>query len=120
LNSKAKDLGTYHLRVEFADGTGYIHAYYTGQRFTGGDTHVSPLEATRMPPVWESEEELFHCMEFEYLENNHSCDCNRKLLLARAYQQPEPEDLSCGETIILKRLTAIRPDGSEVVLFPSE
>jgi len=36
-----------------------------------------------------------------------------------AHQEPEPEHTPCGDTMTVKRLTAIRPDASEVVIFDS-
>jgi len=111
-----KDLGTYHLRVEFDDGRGYIQSYHTGSRFDGGRDGTSPLEATKIPPTWKDEAELFECMVFSYTEGNYSCDCNRNTFLAWASQSDRSDD-ECGDTIKLQRLTAIRPDGSEVVLL---
>lgn len=114
---KGKDLGTYHVKVEFENERGYIQEYSTGLRFTHGDDSVSPLTATMMVPIWESEEELIHCIVFSYTENNYSCDCNRRLFIARAYQEDEPEDRGCSEDIKLKRLTLIRPDATEEVIW---
>lgn len=117
-----RDLGTYYLRVEFTDGRGYISRWGTGARYTGGTPEVSPLEAGRIGCTWSDESDLFSTMKFQYLENNWSCDCNRLLDLARAYHQEEPEDTgSCkGTSIFLKRLTAIRPDGSECLLWEGD
>ena len=56
-------------------------------------------------------------MQWQYTEGNYSCDCNRLPSLARAYQREEPEVAECRSTLVLKRLTMIRPDASEVVLF---
>lgn len=111
------DLGTYHLIVKFADGRGYIEKWNTGRRFCKGTTEVSPLGADLIKPTWESEEDLLETMFFMYTDGNYSCDCNRILFLARAANEPEPEEVDCGETIQLESLTAIRPDGTEVELM---
>ena len=119
--NKAKDLGTYHLRVEFEDGRGYYHQWNTGGRFTHGRDGISPLTADYMTPTWEDEEDLFSSMLYIYTEGNFSCDCNRRLFLADAAQvERDDENDECGEEIKLKKLTAIRPDRTEYVLFTNE
>lgn len=115
-----KDLGTYFVKVELATGDGWIHEWPTGARYTNGSGAQSPLDAMRIEPTWNSEDDLFQTMLFMYAEGNYACDCNRRLFLARAHQQDEPEESPCGETIQIKRLTAIRPDGSEYVLWSGE
>lgn len=115
-----KDLGTYHLRVELQDGRGWISDWSTGYRYTRGSEHEAPLDAHKIPPSWESEADLFRGMLFMYLEGNYSCDCNKSLFWHRSQQLPEPEETPCGDTMILKRLTAIRPDQTEVVIWPHE
>lgn len=115
-----KDLGTYHARVEFTNGDGYISKWGTGARYTHGSEHDHPLSAFRIGCEWESEADLLNTMRFMYLHGNYSCDCNRLLSLARSKQQDEPENTPCGNTLRLKRLTAIRPDGSEVILWEGE
>ena len=112
------DLGTYHVRVELEDGRGWISKWNTGRRYTGGTQDESPLDAGPMLPVWSCEEDLFNSMLFIFTEGNYSCDCNKTLFLARAYQQDEPDDPPCGDTMTLARLTAIRPDGTEKILYP--
>lgn len=116
-----KDLGTYHLRVEFEDGTGFIEAWNTGCRYVGGGTaHVQRLDGKRVDPPYDNEADLFHAMCYQHTDGNFSCDCNKRLLLARAYNQPELNDYPCGDEIVTKRLTAIRPDGGEVVIYSTE
>ena len=114
-----KDLGTYHLRVEFEDGSGYIQQFSTGMRYTDGRDNNHPLTAQPISPAWESEDDLFRTMEYMYLEGNYSCDCNKKLFLADAIQAEGEPNEDCGDEIKLKRLTAIRPDGTERVLWPN-
>lgn len=114
---KGKDLGTYYLRVELMDGRGWIGTWGTSARYTHGTADVSPIDAQRIPPTWASETELFECMVYQYLEGNDSCDCNKVLFLSSAYQQDIPKNTPCGDTMKLKRLTAIRPDGSEYILY---
>lgn len=112
-----RDLGTYHLRVQFTDGTGYIEEWATGARYGGGRGNASPLDAKVILPTWKDEQDVFHGMIWAYTEGNFGCDCNKSLMLARAYQQPEPEETVCGETMTIESLTAIRPDGTEEVIY---
>ncbi len=114
-----RDLGTYHLRVELADGRGWIDTWRTGARYTNGSSDQSPLDAMRIGCIYESESDLFENMRYVYLDGNYSCDCNKTLFWCRAQQLDEPEDIACGDTMTLARLTAIRPDGSECVLWPT-
>jgi len=114
-----KDLGTYHLRVELEDGRGWIERWDTGHRYTHGTPEQTKLDATLITPTWDTEEDLLSGMVYIYTEGNYSCDCNKALFLARAHQQPEPDETPCGDTMPVKRLTAIRPDASEVVIFDS-
>jgi len=107
-----QDLGTYHLKVEFEDGRGYIQKFSTGMRFTHGRNNCHPLTARPIKPTWESEEDLLDTMKFMYLDGNYSCDCNKKLFLADA-SQTDVTDGECGDEIRLKRLTVILPNGSE-------
>lgn len=115
---KGIDLGTYHLRVEFEDGTGFIQQWATGMRYSQGCADFYPLHARRIAPPWSDEDALFGSMIYQYTDGNYGCDCNRLLFLARAYQQDELDEYECGETIPLLRLTAIRPDGTEHVIWP--
>lgn len=112
-----KDLGTYHLRVELIDGRGWIDTWNTGWRYTHGRSDQTKLDASPIPPTYESEEGLFRNMEYMYFEGSYSCDCNKLLFLARANQEKELVDSQCGGTMPIERLTAIRPDRSEVVLY---
>lgn len=107
------DLGTYHVRVRFTDGRGFIMQYGTGARYTGGRYEVSPLDAMRAPPIWTSEQDLADSVLFNFTEGNASCDCNKLLYLADAAQEERPDDPPCGETLELAELTLIRPDGTE-------
>ena len=115
----SKDLGTYHLRVELEDGRGWIETWNTGHCYTHGTPDHTKLDATLIRPPWDTEDAILHAMAWQHSDGNSSCDCNKALSLARAYQQPEPEDTPCGDTMPVRRLTAIRPDASEVVIFDS-
>ena len=115
-----KELGTYFVKMELVGGDGCFYRWETGARYTNGTESCSPLDADRMQCGYDNEQELFEGIEFMFTEGNYSCDCNRRLFLARAHQQDDPgdgEDNPCGDTMILERLTAIRPDGSEVILY---
>jgi len=111
--TQVRDLGTYWLRVEFLDGRGYLQKWETGRRYTKGTESLKPLDATVIEPIWGSEDDLFQTMIHSYMDGNYSCDCNKALFLARAYQQNGTLNIPCGATMELKRLTSIRPDGSE-------
>jgi hypothetical protein len=115
-----RDLGTYHLRVEFADGRGWIDQWRTGPRYTNGSAEHSPLTAMRITPTYDAEADLFQNMVYMYTDGNYSCDCNRTLFWCRSQQLEEPAEdaITCGDTWQLMRLTAIRPDGSEALLWP--
>ena len=112
-----KDLGTYYLRVEFKGGDGYIQRWDTAHRYTNGMGNEQPLDASYIPPTYESEQELFDNMEWMYLQGNYSCDCNKKLFLATSRQEECLND-ECGDTMEIEKLTAIRPDRTEKVLYP--
>lgn len=36
--------------------------------------------------------------EFQWMENNYSCDCNRHLFFQRASSEDDSGDKTCGET----------------------
>ena len=82
----------YRLHVEFTDGRQY----------------TEPLE----PGYGNKEDKIVATILWQYLEGNYSCDCNRLLFYCRYNNLDEPFDPPCGETMQLKSLTLIRPDGS--------
>ena len=104
-----KDLGTYFVRATLYDGKGWIQRINTAYRFCYGTEEDSPLDASVIKPPWSSEDELISTMESMYSEGNYSCDCNRSLFLARAYQQPEPIETLCRETIRIKKFEILNP-----------
>src|SRR5580765_2651563 len=112
-----RDLGTYYLRVELKDGRGWIDQWNTSGRYTNGSATQSPLSAIRIQPTWDSEQDVFRTMEYMYMEGNYSCDCNKMLFWLRSQQMDDDVETPCGDTMTIQRLTAIRPDGSEHVLF---
>ena len=119
-----RDLGTYHIKVEFENGWGWLERVDTGPRFHKpmSPGHITddilPLDADVIPPRWESEEDLIHSFTYYYTEGNLSCDCNRHLLWLRSqgHREPAAEATPCGDAVVLRRLTLIRPDLSEQVL----
>ena len=115
-----KDLGTYYVKVEFRNERGFYDRYQTGHRYTLGTEEQSPINADLIRPAWSSEDELIDSIVYMYTKGNYSCDCNRSLFIARAYQEDEPNNVNCGHTIELERLTLIRPDASELVIFDGE
>lgn len=112
-----KDLGTYHVRVQFTNGDGFIYTYNTGLRYTNGTHGISPLSASLIKPTWSSEDQLLSNMVFMFTLGNYSCDCNCLDFLDDAHQRPRKAGNDCGDTLVLQRLTAIRPDASEVVIY---
>lgn len=125
MNTEPRDLGTYHIRVKFTDGMGFIYQWTTGRRYTHGSCSCSPLTADQIPPGWEDEADLLHTMRYMFTEGNYACDCNRRMFLDQAAQkyletEEDEEDgedpYPCGQTLILESLTVIRPDGSEIAL----
>ena len=119
-NAKTRDLGTYYVRVEFQDGTGFITDWHTSGRFTGGGTeHYYPLTAKWAGPLYENEEDLFQNIEFMFTEGNYSCDCNLKSFLDRANNASKYEfnKFECGDTMKIKSVTAIRPDCTVKLLY---
>lgn len=111
------DLGTYHVRVMFTNGAGYLHAIYTGRRYTDGKNSVHPLTAQSIAPPFASEQDLFDSLRHQFLEGNYSCDCNRRTFLDQATGVTASIEHPCGHTLTLQSLTAIRPDGSECLLY---
>jgi hypothetical protein len=116
---RGRDLGTYFVRVEFLNRDGFIMQWDTGARYTNGSGSFSPLNAKRIEPYAEDEEFLAESVKFMFSEGNYACDCNRAIFLARARQEAEPEEPECGESAAFEiaKLTLIRPDGSEVLLY---
>lgn len=110
-----KDLGTYYVRVVFEDGSGFIMAWETGARYSLGRECWHPLTAKRSEPLWESEDNLLRSIEFMFTAGNYSCDCNLKDFIDNAHQIKVSGN-ECGNTMKIKTLTAIRPDGSECEL----
>lgn len=116
---KTKDLGTYHVRVIFENSDGFIHQWTTGCRYTDGAYSCHPLNATRITPTWDSEEDLESAILYMFTEGNYSCDCNKQDFLDRAHQTERPDDYdsSCGDTLEIKELWMIRPDFTEKQLI---
>ena len=115
-----KDLGTYHVKVELINGDGFIMEYKTGMRFSHGSGGVHPLNATPIPPTWESEDHLISTTVFMFTEGNYACECNLKAFLDRAHQRDE-QDYECGcggvNPLGPLQMTLIRPDASELVIY---
>ena len=114
-----KDLGTYYARVELKDGRGWIQKWNTGARYLGGSEDCHPLNAVYNPPSFEDDDEVTQAMYHNYLDGNGSCNCNKWAAMNRVYSYNKVplSEAKCGDTMPLLRLTAIRPDGSEVVLY---
>ncbi len=112
-----EDLGTYHVKVEFHNAIGFIVGVNTGLRFTHGTYELSPLHATMIKPIYRDEIDLISNIIYYYTEGNASCDCNKRLAICRAYNEEEPKDNVCGYTILLKRLTLIKPDITTVIIW---
>lgn len=115
--SAGRDLGTYHVIVEFANGDGFIYEWGTNGRFTHGRHSCHPLKALYMPPPWEDEAALIRTIIYAFTEGNYSCDCNRYMFLADAKQSESEFDGDCGDSLKLLRLTLIRPDNSRAEIW---
>jgi len=73
--------------------------------------HVRYRTIARMKLIYKGKKYLYEddfgfgypvdAAEFQWTENNYSCDCNRSLFLNRKYGDEIPE-LNCGDTIIMK------------------
>lgn len=109
-----RDLGTYWVRVEFWDGRGFLYEWSTSARYCMGTDGIKPLDAQRISPAWEDEQDVIDSIHYIFTEGNYACDCNRSLFLARAHQQYDT-DMECGETLRLKKLSVIGPSGNVVV-----
>lgn len=107
-----KDLGTYHVKVVFESGEGFIYKWPTGGGFAG---EICRLEIAWNKPVWEDEEDLLHSIHWAFTEGNYSCDCNLKSFLDQS-EQLDSDEYSCGDTLVIASLIVVRPDGSEIVL----
>lgn len=115
-----RDLGTYYVRVELPDNQGFIYQWDTCARYTHGRTNTHPLTAARIEAAWENEAELLASILFMFTEGNFSCDCNLRLFLDDAAQVAREADYEppCGDLLHPIRLTVVRPDGSEVQIYP--
>lgn len=113
-----KDLGTYHVKVVFTDGSGFIMSWPTSARFIGGGTEsTSPLSAKWTPPIYDDESDVVRNMVYMFTTGNYACDCNRYLFLGRTGEYPHAViDRECGHSLSLGSFVVIRPDGSEMDL----
>ena len=117
VKAKGIDLGTYHVRVSFTDGSGFISMWGTGRRYTSGTRDTHPLDASPIAPPWESERDLISTILYGFTEGNYACDCNRIMFIRQAEHDDNDAFIPCGHTMVLARLTLIRPDGTEKVLL---
>lgn len=67
-----------------------------------------------------SDELSLEGLEYQYLEGNYACDCNKRLFLGRAGngQYSKEDSGSCGDTIKLERLVAHTSTG-DVTVWPT-
>ena len=111
-----KDLGTYHVHVQFEDGTGFIMKWTTAARYLDGDEDFSPPGADRIPPPYSSEEDVFSTIIYAFTSGNFSCDCNERDFLDRAHQRPM-KDYRCGDELTIQHLAIECPDGRRRTLL---
>ncbi len=115
-----RDLGTYQVRVvlwgtdEQGNERGWIHEWDTAARYMHGRGSFYPLDASRIPPTWESEHELVSTITHMYRDGSYACDCNRRNFLERVTDQEETRPSPCGETIRIKTLEILDPAGKVV------
>jgi hypothetical protein len=114
-----KDLGTYHVRVELEDGRGWIQEWTTGRRFVGGSDSWHPLDASSIPPQWSTEDEVISAITGMFFDGNYACDCNKKLFLAYSKGKKDVVTI-CGDTLKIKMLSVICPDGRIRAAMPKE
>lgn len=114
-----RDLGTYYVRVEFMDGSGFFLKWETCGRWLPNHpwrADCTTLDSWWQPPAWESEDDLASTAVYMFLDGSYSCDCNRRAFLAYAIDEDNPH-AECGDTLILKRLDLFRPDGTCRILM---
>lgn len=112
-----KDLGTFHVKVLLNNGEGFIHKEETGGRYTKGKYGEYPLDSSWIKPTYNNKEDMVNNIIFMFTEGNFSCDCNLADFLADSKQE-ERIDLKCGKTLKVRELILIKPDGSELIIFP--
>lgn len=112
ITMETKDLGTYHVRVILDDDSGFIMEWRTHARFVDGGTRdISPLTATRIPPLYSSEEDLCDSVRYMFTDGNYGCSCNLRSFVGQAEGVADLE-YPCNEDLKVKSLTLIRPDGT--------
>lgn len=79
-----------------------------------------PLDATWIPPVWDSEADVLESIRFMYTTGNYSCDCNRKQFIQYAKQKRRYIKAPCGDTLVLDTLAVRTPSGRMVDLLRKE
>ncbi len=104
------DLGTYHLLVTLNDDKQFIYTVYTGSRWTGGTTSVSPANAKHITPTWANEEDMLSTVIYMFESGNYSCDCNLVMFLCESMQEEDP-DSPCDCTMGPKCLEVMKPNG---------
>jgi hypothetical protein len=110
-----KDLGTYHIKVIFSSGMGYIQHWGTGAGYSGCSDEVCSLAAQRTQPLYDDEADLIKNIKYMYDEGVYADDGNRRLFLARAHKDPSIE--FSERDMRIASLTLIRPDGSEQLIY---
>jgi len=111
-----KDLGTYYVQVELKDGRGFIERWNTGGEYWYSRNKTSPLNAQYILPRYTDENDLIDKIIYMFTEGNYACDCNLNHFLDDAAQLPRRE-VKCGDEILIKKLTIIRPDESKQVIY---
>lgn len=116
----AKDLGTFYLKVELEDGRGWIDTWETGGRWYDMRHDHAKIDAGWIKPTYRTRQEVLDSMLWMYLNGNYNCDCNKTLFYSRAYDiEIDEENIGCGDTMVLKRLTAVLPGGKEKIIYTS-
>ncbi len=108
------DLGTYYLKILLVNGKGWIQTWFTGRRYSNERHGCFPLDAFEITPTYRNEKEVFLNMKYMFLEGSYSEECNKDLFLSNVYNE---EDLPSWDSLDIQSLTAVRPDGSELVLY---
>ena len=72
-----------------------------------------PARAEPVDVIDEIDPESADNQDFMWTEGNYACDCNKRLFIARARKEKEPELNPCGDSIRLERLAV----GGEVIIW---
>ena len=115
-----RDLGTYHVKLELADGRGFIVPWSTGARYTGGTACAHPLEGRRIAPPINSEYEVIDQIAYHYGRWGNGLLPDN---LVQDYLSAYPGLARTADVYAMppvQRITVIKPSGEEVVVWSAQ